>query len=74
MTPEAIKGHADRARTKLENVRKELGSYAEYKAVKDVFAIADDLCELIAALAENQQLMGEALSPSTTIIVESKGD
>lgn len=54
MSPDAIYGYAKGLRTKLERIRSSVG-YQTFKPLQEVFAIADDLCELVMALAVNQQ-------------------
>jgi hypothetical protein len=63
MTPDRIKEYAVGLRAKLERVRTSVG-YSNYRPLQDVFGIADDLCELVVALAENQN---ELASPTAEI-------
>lgn len=53
MTPDKIIEYGKGLRSKLEATRELIG-YQSYKPLQDVFSIADDLCELVIALAENQ--------------------
>jgi hypothetical protein len=70
MTPEEIEGHARNVRRKLNRIY-DNSSYKSFGPVKDIFAVADDLCELVIALAENAKAeVAPAPPPSVTVTVE----
>lgn len=53
MNPEVIIAHATRMRKTVERLRQTYGT--SHTAVREGFSLADDLCELVIALAKNQQ-------------------
>lgn len=61
MTPDEIAMHGRNVRRKLNRVY-ENSAYKNFGPIKDIFSLADDLCELVIALAEN--LAASALPPS----------
>lgn len=57
MTSAEIEGYARAARKRLNKVFEEGSPYARYKdfgPVPALVSVADDLCELVIALAQNQ--------------------
>lgn len=68
MTPADIEAHGRNVRRKLTRIY-ENSSYKNFGPIKDIFAVADDLCELVIAIAENLQA-APALPPSVTVSVE----
>jgi hypothetical protein len=70
MAPGDIEQHGRNVRRKLNRIYDD-SSYKNFGPVKDLFAVADDLCELVIALAEC--LKEESRStppPSVTVTVE----
>lgn len=53
ISPEKIISYGGVMRRKIERLRQTYGT--SHPAIAEVFAMADDLCELVVALAENQK-------------------
>lgn len=53
MGPDVIEAHGRRMRKTVERLRQSYGG--SHPALKEVFSLADDICELVIALAENQK-------------------
>lgn len=53
ISPEKIISHGSVMRRKVERLRQTYGT--GHPAIGEVFALADDICELVIALAENQK-------------------
>lgn len=68
MSPEDIEQHGHNVRRKLKRIYSD-SSYKNFGPIPDIFSAADDLCELVIALAENQKVTA-APAPTITIQVE----
>jgi hypothetical protein len=73
MKPEEIEQHGRNVRRKLNRIF-ENSSYKNFGPIPDIFSAADDLCELVIALAENAKAAESALPPppSVTVTVEQQ--
>lgn len=70
MSPAEIEQHARNIRRKLNRIW-ENSSYKNFGPIPDIFSAADDLCELVVALAENQGKESSSTPPpSVTVTVE----
>jgi hypothetical protein len=70
MKPEEIEQHGRNVRRKLNRIF-ENSSYKNFGPIPDIFKAADDLCELVIALAENQKAEAAPVPPpSVTVTVE----
>lgn len=54
MTPAEIEQHGKNVRRRVNRIYED-SAYKNFGPVKDLFAVADDLCELITALAQEVQ-------------------
>lgn len=69
MSPEEIEGHAHNVRRKLNRIY-DNSAYKSFGPVKDIFAVADDICELVIAIAENLKAASALPPPTVTVSVE----
>jgi hypothetical protein len=69
MKPEEIEQHGRNVRRKLNRIF-ENSSYKNFGPIPDIFKAADDICELVIALAENQKAASALPPPTVTISVE----
>lgn len=69
MSPSEIEEHGRNVRRKLNRIY-ENSSYKNFGPIKDIFAVADDICELVIAIAENLKAASALPPPTVTVSVE----
>lgn len=67
MSPEEIEGHARNVRRKLTRIY-ENSAYKSFQPIKDIFSVADDICELVIAIAENLKAESSSAPPPSVIV------
>lgn len=55
MTPQEIKARALKIRGRLKRLSEEYPAYSNFRPIKEIMIMSDDVCELIVELAENAE-------------------